>query len=63
MTEARQQAFKDMAECNINISVFQYEKMLIELNNIQNGTNIKIDFRCFNGGYHPKNDSSLPSLK
>lgn len=54
MTEARQQAFKDMIDCNIDVRVFQHEKVLIELNNIENGTHIKIDFRCFNGGYHPK---------
>lgn len=54
MTIAKQQAFKDMIDCKIDISVFQYEKVLIELNNIKNGTHIKIDFRCFNGGYHPK---------
>ena len=54
MTTARWQAFKDMIDCKIDISVFQHEKALIELNNVRNGTHIKIDFRCFNGGYHPK---------
>jgi hypothetical protein len=54
MTTAKQQALKDMVECKIDISVFQHEKVLIELNNIKNETIVKIDFRCFNGGYHPK---------
>lgn len=54
MITARQQALKDMVECKIDISVFQHEKVLVELSNLKNETTIKIDFRCFNGGYHPK---------
>ena len=54
MTTAKQQALKDMLKCKIDISVFKHERVLIEINNLKNETNIKIDFRCFNGGYHPK---------
>lgn len=54
MTNARKQALKDMMACKVDVTVFKHERVLIELNNIRNETHIKIDFRCFNGGYHPK---------
>ena len=49
---ARQQAMLDMTEAGISISVFSYEKVIIELTKTEES--VRIDFRAFNGGYHKK---------
>lgn len=55
----RKQAFLDMIEEGLNISVFTYEKVIIEITRRENKTSDnedikKPDFRCFNGGKRDK---------
>ena len=47
MTPAKQQAFKDMSEMGISLSVFIYEKDLLSLTRISIEVE-KPDFRRFN---------------
>ena len=47
MTSAKQQAFKDMYEMGISLSVFIYEKDILILTRISIETE-KFDFRHFN---------------
>jgi uncharacterized ubiquitin-like protein YukD len=54
----RKQAFLDMIEEGLNISVFTYEKVIIEITRRDDKTSDnedkKPDFRCFNGGKRDK---------
>lgn len=49
---ARQQALADMAKCGIKVSVFTYEKAILNLTITMEST--RVDFRKFNGGYRPR---------
>ena len=49
---ARQQALIDMTECGVKVSVFYYEKAILNLTITTEST--KVDFRKFNGGYRPR---------
>jgi hypothetical protein len=48
---AKQQAMIDMSSEGISVTFLAFEKAIIEFTATENS--IKIDFRKFNGGYHP----------
>lgn len=52
MTTARQQAMLDMSASGISVSVFAYERAILEITKTEDS--VRIDFRAFNGGYHKK---------
>lgn len=56
MTTAKEQAFKDMSEAGISVVFFSFEKAIIEFTATEDS--IKIDFRKFNGGHHPKKENN-----
>ena len=49
---AKHQALKDMAAVGIDVSVFHYERIILTLTATE--ASVRIDFRKFNGGAHPK---------
>lgn len=49
---AKEQAMSDMVKLGICVNVLIREKEILEFTATENS--IRIDFRKFNGGYHPK---------
>ena len=49
---AKQQALIDMSSEGISVTFIAFEKAIIGFTKTEDS--IKIDFRKFNGGYHPK---------
>ena len=54
MKTAKQIALEDMKNAGISISVFSYEKIILQITKKGSEEEVKIDFRIFNGG-HNKN--------
>jgi hypothetical protein len=52
MTSAKQQAMLDMSAAGISISVFAYERAILEITKTEES--VRIDFRAFNGGHNKK---------
>ena len=52
MTTAKQQALLDMSASGISVSVFIYEKDILEITRTEESQ--RIDFRAFNGGHNKK---------
>lgn len=50
---AKKQAMLDMQNCKIQISVFEFEKALLEFTRVSEDIAIR-DFRKFNGGHNKK---------
>lgn len=50
---AKQKALLDMTACGISIAYLQAEKAILAFTSTE-GSDVKPDFRKFNGGYHPK---------
>lgn len=53
---AKQQAMIDMSSEGISIAFFSFEKAILEFTATEDS--IRVDFRKFNGGYHPKKDNN-----
>lgn len=53
---AKQQAMIDMSSEGISIVFFSFEKAILEFTATEDS--IKVDFRKFNRGYHPKKDNN-----
>ena len=53
---AKQQAMIDMSSEGISVTFIAFEKAILEFTATEDS--IKIDFRKFNGGYHPKKDNN-----
>lgn len=53
---AKQQAMLDMSASGVSISVFAYERAIIEITRTEES--MRIDFRAFNGGHNKKHTNS-----
>lgn len=53
---AKQQAMLDMSSEGISISVFAYERAIIEITKTED--TVRIDFRAFNGGHNKKHTNN-----
>ena len=53
---AKQQAMLDMSASGISISVFAYERAIIEITKTED--TVRIDFRAFNGGHNKKHTNN-----
>lgn len=49
---AKQQAMIDMSSEGISIVFFSFEKAILEFTATEDS--VRVDFRKFNGGHHPK---------
>ena len=52
----KQQALIDMSSEGISVTFIAFEKAILEFTATEDS--IRIDFRKFNGGYHPKKENS-----
>lgn len=50
---AKQKALLDMTACGVSIAYILAEKAILAFTSAE-GSDVKPDFRKFNGGYHPK---------
>lgn len=48
----REYAMKDMTECHVDIKFLLNEKAILNITSTEDY--VRVDFRKFNGGYHPK---------
>ena len=53
---AKQHAMLDMSSEGISISVFAYERAIIEITKTED--TVRIDFRAFNGGHNKKHTNN-----
>ena len=53
---AKQQAMIDMSSEGISVTFFKFEKAILEFTETEDS--IRIDFRKFNGGHHPKKNNN-----
>lgn len=50
--DAKLQAMKDMTSCGVSIGYLVYEREILEFTKTEASN--RVDFRKFNGGFHPK---------
>lgn len=53
---AKQQALIDMSSEGISVTFIAFEKAILEFTATEDS--IKVDFRKFNGGHHPKKNNN-----
>ena len=53
---AKQQALIDMSSEGISVTFIAFEKAILEFTATEDS--IRVDFRKFNGGHHPKKDNN-----
>lgn len=50
--EPKLQAMRDMTSCGVSTGYLTYEREILEFTATEDSE--RVDFRKFNGGYHPK---------